>query len=496
MADKKGSGGRKRVETGSGSDKPAKPTSTKPDFTPDSASASSDGVKVGSGQTDPAKPESSSPKVTEADSAKTPASKAAAEKATDAKTETVKLPPTSATPAKPIGGQGASGEASPSATPVAPSTEPERPDATAKRADRTASGSGTTVPKTTASKSAQETAPRSAPSNTTTSTAKTAPSPTPAPAPRRGGFLSLFLGGVCAAAIGFGAAYYILPETGLMTPANGDRADMAAQIEDQSRRITELQDQIEALPAASDTPDLGGLETGQQQLEERLTDLAQQIGAFDTRLNDLEARPVAEGGGGVSPSELNTLRDALAAQTAKIDALSDEAEQRDNAERASAQQDMRRAALARIRTALDTGSDFAPALDDLERAGMSAPEALQAVAENGVATQAALQENFAPVARAALAAARKTDEGSETGFWSFMSDQLGARSLEPREGTDADAVLSRAEDNVRKGDLASALSEIEALPEPSQAELADWVTRARARMEALAAYDALAAKLN
>lgn len=282
---------------------------------------------------------------------------------------------------------------------------------------------------------------------------------------------------------------------GLMTPANDDRADVAAQIDDQSRRITELQDQIEGLPAAPDAPDLGALEAGQQQLEERLADLAQQIGAFDTRLNDLEARPVAEGGG-VSPSELNTLRDALAAQTAKIDALSDEAEQREDAERASAQQDMSRAALTRIRTALDTGSDFAPALNDLERAGMKAPEALQAVAENGVATQAALQESFAPAARAALAAARKTDEGNETGFWSFMSDQLGARSLEPREGSDADAVLSRAEDNVRKGDLDSALSEIEALPEPSQAELADWVTRARARMEALAAYDALAAKLN
>lgn len=284
---------------------------------------------------------------------------------------------------------------------------------------------------------------------------------------------------------------------GLMTPANDDRADMAAQIDDQSRRITELQDRLEGLPAAPDAPDLGGLEAGQQQLDERLSDLARQVGAFDTRLDDLEARPVAEGGGGgVSPSELNTLRDALAAQTAKIDALSDEAQQRDDAERASAQQDMRRAALTRIRTALDTGSDFAPALNDLEPAGMSAPEALQAVAENGVATQAALQESFAPAARAALAAARNTDEGNETGFWSFMSDQLGARSLEPREGSDADAVLSRAEDNVRKGDLDSALSEIEALPEPSQAELADWVTRARARIEALAAYDALAAKLN
>ena len=177
--------------------------------------------------------------------------------------------------------------------------------------------------------------------------------------------------------------------------------------------------------------------------------------------------------------------------------MANEADQRKEAELASAQQALRRAALTRIRTALDTGSAFAPALGDLERAGMSAPDALQEVAETGAPTQADLQERFAPAARAALATVRKAGEdGEDAGFWTFMSDQLGARSLERREGPGADAILSRAEDDVRQGKLESALTEIDALPEPAKAELAEWAADVHARMQAVAAHDALAAKLN
>ncbi|MFD0859879.1 COG4223 family protein [Roseovarius aquimarinus] len=305
------------------------------------------------------------------------------------------------------------------------------------------------------------------------------------------GFLALFLGGVCAAAIGFGAAYYILPQTGLMPPAGGD----ADRIDAQAERIDALERQLADLPVA-EAPDLSGLEGGQQTLEGNIAALSQQIEDLTARLDGIEAQP-AGSGGGASSGQINALRSALEKQGEQLAALTREAEERDNAARAAAREELRRAALTRIRTALDTGSEFASALGDLERSGMSTPDALQDFAESGVPTAQELQDEFAPAARAALAAARQSGaDGSEPGIWSFMSDQLGARSLERKEGPGADAVLSRAEDDLRQGKLESALAEIEDLPEPARAELAAWTDAARARMQALAAHDALAAKLN
>jgi len=317
-----------------------------------------------------------------------------------------------------------------------------------------------------------------------------------AKAPRRSGFFPLLLGGVCAAAIGFGAAYYVLPEMGLMTPAgSGSGDDISARLDDQAQRLDVVAQQVADLPGTPDAPDLTGIEGSQQALEGNVADLSGQIADLTARLDEMDAQP--SGGTGVTSGQLNALRTAIAEQGEQLSALSRAADERDTQARTEALTALRSAALTRIRSALDTGSDFAPALGDLERAGMSAPDALQDVAKTGVPTLAALQDSFAPAARTALAAARQGGaDGADAGLWSFMSDQLGARSLERKEGPGADAVLSRAEDDLRQGNLQSALTEIEALPEPARAELSDWAAGVRARMQALAAHDALAAKLN
>ncbi len=270
--------------------------------------------------------------------------------------------------------------------------------------------------------------------------------------------------------------------------------DVAGKLAEQSDRITALDARIDAIPGA---PDTSGIETGQADMAAQIADLSDQVSALTARLSDIEEQPTGPSGDAVTTGQLTELRRTLKAQGDQVARLVSEAEQRDDAARASAQQDLRRAALTRIRTALDTGTPFAPALGDLERAGMAAPDALQEVAEAGAPTQSALQEAFAPAARAALAKARKSgDEEGTSGVWSFMSGQLGVRSLERREGPGTDAVLSRAEDDLRQGNLQAALTEVEALPDPALAELSDWAESARARMQAIAAYDALAAKLN
>ena len=75
----------------------------------------------------------------------------------------------------------------------------------------------------------------------------------------------------------------------------------------------------------------------------------------------------------------------------------------------------------------------------------------------------------------------------------FLMTEAGIRSLRPREGTDPDAILSRAEAAARDGDLARALAEIGTLPAEGQEAMAGWVAEAKKRIDAVEAVAALAA---
>ena len=100
----------------------------------------------------------------------------------------------------------------------------------------------------------------------------------------------------------------------------------------------------------------------------------------------------------------------------------------------------------------------------------------RSAAETGVPSLATLQDSFAEAARAALEAALRADMGDS---WtdramSFFRTQTGARSLTPREGSDPDAILSRAEAALAKGDLVTTLAELDSLPEVARTAMADW----------------------
>ena len=77
----------------------------------------------------------------------------------------------------------------------------------------------------------------------------------------------------------------------------------------------------------------------------------------------------------------------------------------------------------------------------------------------------------------------------------WLQRQLGARSVTPRDGGDADAILSRAEAALTQGQLDRALQEIDALPDAAKAPLADWQAAVAARLAATQAVDAIAAEL-
>jgi hypothetical protein len=232
-------------------------------------------------------------------------------------------------------------------------------------------------------------------------------------------------------------------------------------------------------------------------------DFAPQITALQERLTALETRPGADGA--VDPAvlgkltaEIDTLRSGLADQKAAAEQLVAEAEAVRADAAAKAQTVLLKAALTNVEAAMQNGASFAEPLTELTNAGLTIPAILSENAENGVPTVAALMASFDEPARAALETSLRGNMGST---WtdrvgSFLRAQTGARSLTPQEGTDPDAILSRANAAVATGDIQTALTEITTLPEAAQEALSAWVAQAKLRFDAQAATAALATALS
>lgn len=369
--------------------------------------------------------------------------------------------------------------------------------------------------------------------------AQSAPEPQPAPdltepaiegAAERsgGGILPSLLGGVAAAAIGFGAGYLLTRDAGF------DSAPLEAKLTEQSEQIGALQSRIAAL---SEGPDLSALEQeisdSHQGAAESIAALseetraqAEELTALDERLTSVELR----GQGGVADEttlsayerELVELRDQMSAQSEELTAAAEDASSRlealeadaaevrdvstrlrEEAETArTAAEEARamaeaRTALSAVETALMQGRPYQDALLPLAEM-VDVPEVLSAPAGAGVATEADLREQFSVAARDALAEARATGESGEEGggkLGAFFRSQFQVRSTTARDGASADAILSRAEAALKSGDLNGALTEIDTLPEAAKAPLADWADAARTRADAVEAASGISTTL-
>lgn len=302
--------------------------------------------------------------------------------------------------------------------------------------------------------------------------------PTPLPSPqRRGGFAGGVIGGLIAAAVGYGLAQYVPQGWPIQ-----DTSALQQALDAQQKLTADLQARIDAFPDTSA--------------------LNQQIAAQDARLKAIETRPDAAASTKAltqMQSQIDALKSAPVAgiDPAAIQAVMAEAEAaaakiKADAE-ATAAQASAKLALAEVKAALDSGAPFAASLAALGEV----PAALTDSAQSGLPSLMSLTDSFPAAARAALDAALRADMGSS---WTdratnFLRTQTGARSTTPQEGSDPDAVLSRAEAALRSGDLTTALAEISTLPEPAQAELAAWRAMAEKRQAGIAAVAALSAAI-
>ena len=340
--------------------------------------------------------------------------------------------------------------------------------------------------------------------------------PSSEPASKRSSFFPMVLGGLVAGAIGFLAAYALVPGLSVdrdqmaTLAANAEEtaselADLSARVEemgssipepvDTSRlesAVTSLQDQTQSLAS-----DLSKLENAP---EVDLTGLTSGLAALGDRVTALEINE-----GNTTSAEAAAAEESLEAFKVELGRLIDEAQaQVSDAEKRAAEIEAQAAAaaaaaereaqLSKLKAAVDGGAPYNELIAELG----DVPAELAAHADKGVPTLVVLQQTFPDAARAALATAQTVPEDASTGqrLTAFLRRQTNARSLTPKEGNDTDAVLSRAEAHLGEGQLPEALAELAALPDTAQSVMSAWLTNAKTRMAALQAVDTLSAATN
>jgi hypothetical protein len=336
---------------------------------------------------------------------------------------------------------------------------------------------------------------------------------------KKGGFVPLVLGGIVAAGIGVGSAGYIFPNGLSFGPKP---ADYTSAIEEQSSRIDALSAELAAKPAFDASAlqaSIADATSAVTAAQEQITGVAETVAAFEERLTTLEALPREDG---ISQQmenalkemraelnqqnaaleqmapvegELNDMRAALDAQKGELVTMIAEAQASKQDAEKTARDTLARAGVTRILVALESGAPFADALAEVEaNSDIAIPEALAQTAADGVPTLASLGDAYPNAAREALAAVRSEDTGG--GVSSFLTRQLGVRSVAPREGDDPDAILSRVGAAVDEGRISDALEIADALPEGAKAPLAEWMAQANLRLSAAREAETLATSLN
>lgn len=302
------------------------------------------------------------------------------------------------------------------------------------------------------------------------------------------GVLMMILAGVVVAALGYFAAALSM---------NTDTDSITARLAAQDDAIAEVRS---AIPEAVDTVaiDTAVAENTDalNELSARLDTLSADVAAMTERMTELERAPmenaVSDAAMKAYEDELARLQNAMRAQREEVEAMVSDAQALQASASAQTARTEARAALTAILSAFNSGTSYSEPLSRLRATGQQIPAAL-AENEGGIPTLADLRADFPAAARDALAVTRGAGNESVSGFF---KTQLGIRSLEPKEGDDPDAILSRAEAAVADGNIAKALEELSALPPEAQAELTDWTAAAQTRLTTVEAANGLMAELN
>ena len=344
--------------------------------------------------------------------------------------------------------------------------------------------------------------------------------------------LLAFLGGLFAAPYAARQleAWGLLPDRLMTTrdaaaPARQDAESQAAL----DRRLSRVTGRLDALErairqvseeSAAAASRLQGLasrierdgEDDGAQASQALARIEARLTALTERISALESASV-ETAGEVSPEEVQNLAQALESASATRERLAArlEALTRRMATLEALSRSAPRQSPALMHTLLtlagrvESGRPFAEALAAVRRQVAQMPEAARIGAEAafaalaphadaGVATRTALTRRFEAVAAAIQ---RAEPSPLDAGFFERLRRRLASivvvRPKTPGAGDTPAARLARSEAALEAGELATAVTELEALPAAMRQEAGDWLADARTRLEAERALRALTA---
>ena len=336
----------------------------------------------------------------------------------------------------------------------------------------------------------------------------------PKKAANRTNLVVLMTGGILAVAIGFGAAIGLYKYGVLFSPASPNEAqiDIKTNISKQNEQFSELekkvssvQSKLELLILRTGTDNTSGkiefLGKEINQFTAELETINLQLSKLSKRTDDLEKRPVLK----AVPEdiiekhskELEALKETLTQQREQMQAVMQEAEAKETIAKQAAREARIFSTVSRLSTAIKNGDNFAAVLIDFEAAiNFKAPDILHKYAETGFVSKEQLIKDFPIAARLALNSARSEAKDAQgKTFADYLKTQLKARSVMPREGMSADAILSRAEAAVKDDRMTDALSELDALDLIARDQMGDWISKARERHAAVAYIDTIMAQI-
>jgi|GEM_PF-685999 cytoskeletal protein RodZ len=319
------------------------------------------------------------------------------------------------------------------------------------------------------------------------------------------------------------------PASGKSTdaPAGGDAATApsageAAQTPKASQApMVSATTAVPAVPPATDaatspsegdttkTPSSGGMarEAGAADtaaIDERMTEIADQLATIEARIGDLEARLGASTGTDDEVASLQQRLDRLEAGVQPIAPLETRLSALEVAERQTHPQVGRETALVlavgQVRQALSSSGAYGDQLDALrtvvaDDAELEAlVESLQQHANDGVPTEDALRTRFPAMARDVI----RAEQGiSGDGWVARMTNRLTSLVTVRRTGEAAvaaggsDAVLAEAQAALDAGDLGGAVAAVGHLQGPAAAAARPWLDDATARLDVEAALASL-----
>lgn len=350
----------------------------------------------------------------------------------------------------------------------------------------------------------------------------------PAPVPPRpassGNWVGLFAAGLVGALIALLFAYGLLA-SGAVPLGDEDRlAAIAGKNDGLSSALVEAQARIAGLEAKVGAPDpeagrlsalaarLDALDAESKTLGVRVGvlegDVAQIPGPAETPnqastselLDDLVGRIdrlESESGQGIPQAlgeRLSTVETRTALLSGRLDALSNRMTEQPQAA-AENERAARAVAIATLRQGAAKSGGFAAELAMISTLSPNAPEvaALKPLAEKGAPSVADLATAFPATADAIVKASGTpgASGGVADRLMSRLRGLVTIRPVGPIAGASPEAVVSRMQAAVDKGDLATALKERESLGEAAKAVSSDWAKNAADRI----AIDELVGKL-